>query len=201
MLCSEYPFYHGNYGQTDWPSTLNQRITSKDSTDTFIEQAQFTESHRFFWKGSQKANCLSVYANEQSNRLLARPLSDKSLPHVTFNPPIQWQSQPIPLVMHYTGQIYVGIVKLSIVRGRSSINLPTISNSREMGTDSINLAYSRVNWLGVVARLLERSSWYEDEVLYPGIKCRWKSMSLGLSNHEILIALSLIVIEIISFTL
>jgi hypothetical protein len=59
---------------------LCHRITSKYSTDTFIEQAQFTDSHRFFWKGSQKANCLSVYANEQSKRLLARTLSDKSLP-------------------------------------------------------------------------------------------------------------------------
>jgi hypothetical protein len=64
-------------------------MTSKDSIDTFIEQEQFTVSHRFFWKGSQKANCLSVYANEQSDTLLARPLSDKSLSHVTFNPPIQ----------------------------------------------------------------------------------------------------------------
>jgi hypothetical protein len=118
ILCSEYPFNHGNYWQTDWPSTLRYRITSKDSTDhTFIEQVQFTDSHRFFWKGSQKANCLSVYANEQSDRLLARPLGDKSLPHVIFNPPLQWQSQPIPFAMHYTLPIYVGIVKLSIVRG------------------------------------------------------------------------------------
>jgi hypothetical protein len=38
---------------------------------------------------AEKANCLSVYANEQSDRLLARPLSDKALPHVTFNPPVQ----------------------------------------------------------------------------------------------------------------
>jgi hypothetical protein len=71
------------------PLTLRYRITSKDSTDAFIEQVQFTDSHRFFWKGSQKANCLSVYANEQSDRLLTSPLSDKSLPHVTFNPPVQ----------------------------------------------------------------------------------------------------------------
>jgi hypothetical protein len=27
-------------------------------------------------------------------------LSDKSLSHVTFNPPIQWQGQPILIVMH-----------------------------------------------------------------------------------------------------
>jgi hypothetical protein len=33
-------------------------ITSNDSTDTLI--VQFTDSQRFFWKGSQKANCLSV---------------------------------------------------------------------------------------------------------------------------------------------
>jgi hypothetical protein len=65
----------------DWPSMLRYRITPKDSTDTFIEQVEL----RFLWKGSQKVNCLSVYANEQSDRLLARPLSDKSLPHVTFN--------------------------------------------------------------------------------------------------------------------
>jgi hypothetical protein len=128
ILCSEYPFYHGNYWQTNWPSMLSHRITSKDSTDTFIEQAV----HRFFWKGSQKANYLSVYANEQSDRLLARPLSDKSLPHVTFNPPVQWQSQPIPFVVNYNWQIYVGIVKLSIVRGRTSINLP--SNSHVLKT-------------------------------------------------------------------
>jgi hypothetical protein len=61
-------------GPRVWPSTLRYRKTSKDSTDTFIEQVQFTDSHRFFWKGSPKANCLSVYANEQSDRLLARPL-------------------------------------------------------------------------------------------------------------------------------
>jgi hypothetical protein len=40
MLCSEYPFYHGNYWLTDWPWTLPDRITSKYSTDTFIEQVQ-----------------------------------------------------------------------------------------------------------------------------------------------------------------
>jgi hypothetical protein len=36
------------------------------------------------------------YANEQPDRLLAHPLSlsDKSIPHVTFNPPFQWQGQP-----------------------------------------------------------------------------------------------------------
>jgi hypothetical protein len=37
MLCSEYPFYHGSYRQTDWPSTLGYRITFKDSTDTIIQ--------------------------------------------------------------------------------------------------------------------------------------------------------------------
>jgi hypothetical protein len=88
MLCSEYPFYHGTRFTTviiDKP-TGHQRYVI-DSTDTFIEQVQvqvqFTDSHRFFWKGSQKANCLL------SDRLLARPLSDKSLPHVTFIPPVQ----------------------------------------------------------------------------------------------------------------
>jgi hypothetical protein len=100
MLCSEYLCYHGNYWQTDWPSTLRHRITSKDSTDTFIEQVLFTDSHRFFRKGSQKANCLSVYAHEQCDRPLARPLSDKYLPHVIFNPPVQWQGQPILIAMH-----------------------------------------------------------------------------------------------------
>jgi hypothetical protein len=104
MLCSEYPFYHGNYWQTDWPSTLRYRITSKYSTDTctFIEQVQTGTVHRFFWKGSQKANCLSVYANEQSDRLLDRTLSDKALPHVTYSQPIQWQVQPISFVRQQT---------------------------------------------------------------------------------------------------
>jgi hypothetical protein len=97
MFYSEYPFYHGHYWQTDWPSTLRNRETSKDSTDAFIEQAQFTDSSG---KGSQNANCLSVYANEQPDRLLARPLTDKTIPQVTFNPPVQWQQgQPIPFVM------------------------------------------------------------------------------------------------------
>jgi hypothetical protein len=36
MLCSEHPFYHGNYWQTDWPSTLSSRITSNDSFPKFI---------------------------------------------------------------------------------------------------------------------------------------------------------------------
>jgi hypothetical protein len=120
LACGKFHAQNTRFDKTNWPSTLHvsHRITFKDSTDTFLEQVQFTDSHRFFWKGSQKVNCLSVYANEQSNpiRLLARPLSDKSLPHVTFNPHVQWQSQPIPFVMHYTWQIYVGIVKLAIYR-------------------------------------------------------------------------------------
>jgi hypothetical protein len=32
------------YWQTDWPWSLRYRITSKNSTDTFIEQVQFTDS-------------------------------------------------------------------------------------------------------------------------------------------------------------
>jgi hypothetical protein len=40
----EYPFYHGNYWQTDWPSALRHRITSKDATDTFIEQVELTDA-------------------------------------------------------------------------------------------------------------------------------------------------------------
>jgi hypothetical protein len=98
MLCSEDPFYHGNYWQTDWPSTLRYRITSKDSTDTFIEQVQFTDFHRFFWKGSQKANCLSVYANEQSDILLARPLIDRSFPTWPSTHPFSDKASPYSLL-------------------------------------------------------------------------------------------------------
>jgi hypothetical protein len=97
ILCSEYPFYQGNYWQTDWPWTLRHRITSKDSTNTFIEQEQFTD---FSVKARRKRIIYRYYANEQSDRLLACPLSDKSLPHMTFNPPIQWDGQPIHFVMH-----------------------------------------------------------------------------------------------------
>jgi hypothetical protein len=127
VLCSEYPFYPVYYWQIDWPSTLRYRITSKYSTDTFIEQVQTGTIHRFFWKASQKANCLSVYyANEQSDRLLYRPLSDKALPHVTYSQAIQRQGQPILFVRQQTWSekwhIWVGIVKLSIVRGRTSKN-------------------------------------------------------------------------------
>jgi hypothetical protein len=33
--------------------------------------------------------CWSVYANEQSDTLLDRPLSDKARPHVTYSQPTQ----------------------------------------------------------------------------------------------------------------
>jgi hypothetical protein len=100
MFCSEFPFYHSNYWPTDWLSMLHYRITSKDSTDTFIEQVQFKDSHRFFWKWLQKANCLSVYANEQSDRLLARPLSDKSLPTWPSTHPFSDKASPDSYVIH-----------------------------------------------------------------------------------------------------
>jgi hypothetical protein len=74
MLCSEYRFTTVIIDKPTGHQRLRYRITSKDSTDTFIEQVQF----RFFWKGSQKANCLSVYTNEQSDK--------------TFSPPFEWQS-------------------------------------------------------------------------------------------------------------
>jgi hypothetical protein len=84
MLCSEYLLYHGNYWQTDWPSTLRYRITPKDSTDTFIEQVQFTDS-QFFWKGSQKLWIVCQY--------MQMGQSDK-----TFSPHFEWQipSPPWP---------------------------------------------------------------------------------------------------------
>jgi hypothetical protein len=62
------------------------------------------------------------YANEQSDRLLARPLNDKSLPH----------SVTKPAHTFCYAEIYVGIVKLSIVRGRTSINLPSNSRALDM---------------------------------------------------------------------
>jgi hypothetical protein len=65
---------------------LRYRITSKDATDTFIEQVQFTDS---FGKARRKQIVYRYNADEQSDRLFARPLSDKSLPHVTINPPVQ----------------------------------------------------------------------------------------------------------------
>jgi hypothetical protein len=70
ILCSEYPFYHGIYWQTDRPSTLRHRITSNDWYLYWTGTV-----YRLFWKGSQKANCFSVYANDW---LLVRPLSDKA---------------------------------------------------------------------------------------------------------------------------
>jgi hypothetical protein len=62
--------------------TFADRITSKDSTNTFIEQVQFTDS-------SKKSEVFQVHANEQTDRRLTRPLSDKALPHVNFSPPVQ----------------------------------------------------------------------------------------------------------------
>jgi hypothetical protein len=50
----------------------------------------------------QKANCLSIYANEQSDRHLDRPLSNKALPYVTYSQSIQRQGQPISFVGQQT---------------------------------------------------------------------------------------------------
>jgi hypothetical protein len=81
---------------------VHHRKTSKDSTDTFIEQVQFTDSSR---KACRKRIVyLSVYmhSNEHSDRLLDRPLSDKTLPHVTYSQPIQRKGQPISFVRQQT---------------------------------------------------------------------------------------------------
>jgi hypothetical protein len=129
MLCSEYPCYHGSYWQTDWPSTLGYRTTFKDSTDTIIQQVQFTDSSG---KARRKRTVDRQYANEQSDTLLDRPLSDKVLPHVTYSQPIQLRSAHILCLATDVIRIspYLGsVVKLSIFRGRTCINWP--SNSRD----------------------------------------------------------------------
>jgi hypothetical protein len=78
------------------PSTFGNRITFKNSTDTISQLVQFTDSHRFFWKGSQKANIVDrLYANEQTDTLLDRPLSDKARLHVTYSQPTQLRSAHI----------------------------------------------------------------------------------------------------------
>jgi hypothetical protein len=121
---------------TDWPSTFGNRITFKHS----IEQIQFTDSHRFFWKGSQKVNIVDRYANEQSDTLLERPLSDKTLLYVTYSQPIQLRSAHILCLATDVIRIipYLGsVVKLSIIRGRISINWP--SNSRVAASCSSHL--------------------------------------------------------------
>jgi hypothetical protein len=69
-------------------------------TDTFIEQVQTGTVHRFFWKGVQKVNCLTVY-NEQSDRLLDRRLSVGDKAH-DLQPTIQQQGQPISIVRQQT---------------------------------------------------------------------------------------------------
>jgi hypothetical protein len=125
MLCSEYPFYHGNYWQTHWPSTFGNRITFKDSSDTIIQQVQFTDSHRFFWKGLQKADIVDqyIYANEQYDALLDHALSDKALQHVTYSQPIQLRSAHILCLATDVIRIipYLGsVVKVSIVRTSDS---------------------------------------------------------------------------------
>jgi hypothetical protein len=132
ILCSEYPFYHGNYWQTDWPSTLHYRITSKDSTDTFIEQVQFQVQ---FTDSSGKARRKRIVywymLNEQSDRFLARPLSDKALPlpHVTYSQPIQRQGQPCPLLGNRHDQkndTFRSVVKLSSPPNSRAYNILTI---------------------------------------------------------------------------
>jgi hypothetical protein len=72
--------------------------------------------------------CWSVYANEQSDTLLDRPLSDKACPHATFSQPTQLRSAHILCLATDVIRIipYLGsVVKLSIVRGRTSINWPS----------------------------------------------------------------------------
>jgi hypothetical protein len=64
--------------------SIPNRITYKDSTsDTFIEQVHFTDSSG----KARRKRIVYRYANEQSDRLLARPLSDTA--RQTFNPPVQ----------------------------------------------------------------------------------------------------------------
>jgi hypothetical protein len=55
-----------------------------DSTDTFIEHVQFTDSSR---KARLKRNLFRYMLNEQSDRPLACPLSDKALPSDKANNP------------------------------------------------------------------------------------------------------------------
>jgi hypothetical protein len=115
MLCSEYQFYHGNYWQTDWPSTFGNIITFKDSTDT----------------SSQIPTDSSGKARRKRILLIGtRPLSDKALPHVTYSQPIQLRSAHILCLATDVIRIkpYLGsVVKLSIVRRRTSINWPSNS--------------------------------------------------------------------------
>jgi hypothetical protein len=73
-----------------------------------------------------------VDANEQSDTLSNRPLSDKALPDETYSQPIQLPSAHILCLATDMIRVipYLGsVVKLSIVRGRTSITWP--SNSRE----------------------------------------------------------------------
>jgi hypothetical protein len=95
-----YSFYHGNYWQTDWPSTLRYRKTFKDSTDTIIDQV-----HRFphiLLERLAEKRIVDRYAIEHSDKLLDRPLSDKAVPHVTYSLPIQRQCQSISFVWQLT---------------------------------------------------------------------------------------------------
>jgi hypothetical protein len=50
-----------------------------------------------------------------------------ALPHCDLhnNSPVQLQGQPIPFAMHQKNDIFRSVVKLSIVRGRTSINWPS----------------------------------------------------------------------------
>jgi hypothetical protein len=97
-----------------------------DSTDTIIEQVQFTDSHIFFWKGSQKANCWSVYANEQSDTLLDRPWMTKRFRTWLTANPFSDKASPYPLFGDRRDQ---NNAIFGVGRGRTSINWP--SNSRE----------------------------------------------------------------------
>jgi hypothetical protein len=65
---------------------LRYRIASKDSTDAFIEQVQFTVSSG---KARRKRIVYRYMLMNNPIRFLARPLSDKTFPHVTYSQPIQ----------------------------------------------------------------------------------------------------------------
>jgi hypothetical protein len=116
--------------QTDWPSTLRHRITSKDSTDTFIEQVQFTDS-----SGKARRKRI-VYQYMQMNNPIdfqtALWVTKRFCTWLTANP---FSDKASPLLGNRRDQKndrFASVVKLSIIRGRTSINWP--SNNRDQQT-------------------------------------------------------------------
>jgi hypothetical protein len=118
MLCLEYPFYHGNYWQTDWPSTFGNRITFKDSTDSISHYNRYSSQIPTDSSGkARRKRILLIYANEQSDILFDWPLSDKAHRHVTYTANPLSYGQPISFVWQHTLPYLGSVVKLYIVRG------------------------------------------------------------------------------------